>query len=190
MKSFIHNFSGFINEESGYYPPGTENDPNAPWNQSDPDIYRENDWIDSKAARERVTVNLIAADYSEFALLKHKETGDLYLAYLAGEEIEEYMPKYQTSVGRDEDGDVDYDYEDAEMDDAAIIAMASDLVDKAGEGMAGWDNGDPLVKIDAELAEQLIDDFKSYAVRKPNNPYTKMVEVMTAKFSKNNEDAE
>ena len=31
-----------INEgESGYYPAGAENDPGAPWNQSDPDIERE-----------------------------------------------------------------------------------------------------------------------------------------------------
>jgi hypothetical protein len=31
----------FINEESGYYPVGTENDPNAPWNQPKSETFEE-----------------------------------------------------------------------------------------------------------------------------------------------------
>ena len=136
MNKFIKPFNTFINEsESGYYPAGTEHDPRAPWNQKDPDISRDNDWIDRKGGDARAKFNLVSSDYSEFAVLKHKETGDLYCAYLGGEEINEYMPYEKTYVGRDEDGDPDYDTEELDMDDDAIIAMATDLLD-AGEAGA------------------------------------------------------
>jgi hypothetical protein len=157
MKNFIKPFQSFVNEsrESGYYPAGTEFDPSAPWNQNDPDVTRDVDWIDAKGARERIKFDLLATDYSEFAILKHLDSGELYVAYLGGDEIEEYMPKYQEAVGRDEDGDVEYEYTDAEMDDSAIIAMASDYEDQAGEGQGqgGGEEGllqDPRRRQDGE----------------------------------------
>jgi hypothetical protein len=178
MKNFIKPFQTFVNEnrESGYYPAGTEFDPSAPWNQTDPDVERENDWIDGRGAKDRVKFSLVEADYREFAILKHLENGELYIAYLAGDEIEEYMPKAKQYVGRDEDGDADYEYEDLEMDDAAIIAMASDYESEAGNGMESWDNAEVLVKIDDELRRMLIDDFTKWSAK--DRSYAKMVAAL------------
>lgn len=163
MNKFIKPFATFINEsESGYYPAGTENDPRAPWNQEDPRVTRDNDWIDSRNAKEHIKFDLVKTDHSEYAILKHKETGDLYVAYLAGDEIEEYMPKEMIDAGQDEDGEADYDYEPLDMDDEAIIAMASDLADKAGEGLAAWEEGNPLCKMDDELKAEIIDIFGDF----------------------------
>lgn len=185
MKNFIKPFQSFVNEsrESGYYPPGTEFDPSAPWNQNDPDVTRDVDWIDSKGARERIKFDLLSTDYSEFAILKHLDSGELYVAYLGGDEIEEYMPKYQEAVGRDEDGDVEYEYTDAEMDDSAIIAMASDYEDQAGEGLSDWEDSGVLCKIDAELAESLLDDFQKWGAK--NKRYLGMAEAIRSNMSMN-----
>jgi hypothetical protein len=178
MKSFIKPFQRFVNEnrESGYYPAGAEFDPSAPWNQSDPDVERENDWIDGRGAKDRIKFELVASDYNEFAILKHLQNGELYIAYLAGDEIEEYMPKVKSYAGRDEDGDADFDYEDLEMDDAAIIAMASDLEPEAGEGLASWEDGSTIVKIDNELRMMLIDDFQKWAGK--NKTYGNMASAL------------
>lgn len=185
MKNFIKPFNSFVNEnrESGYYPAGTEFDPSAPWNQNDPDIQRENDWIDSKGAKDRIKFDLLASDYNEFAILKSLEDGDLYVAYLAGDEIEEYMPKYAEAVGRDEDGDTEYEYADAEMDDEAIIAMASDNTDQAGEGLSDWEDGCVICKIDADLAASLINDFEKWGSK--NKKYAAMVDAIRSGMSMN-----
>lgn len=185
MKNFIKPFQSFVNEnrESGYYPPGTEFDPRAPWNQNDPDIHRDNDWIDSKGYKEKIKVDLLASDYNEFAIVKSLENGDLYVAYLGSDEIEEYLPKYAEVVGKDEDGYPEYEYENAEMDDEAIIAMASDYIDQAGEGLADWENGGVICKIDAELAESLINDFEKWASK--NKKYGEMIDSIRSGMSMN-----
>ena len=47
--------------ESGYYPPGAEHDPNAPWNQSDPDpVEKEIDY----SCTMRRTANVETTDYA------------------------------------------------------------------------------------------------------------------------------
>jgi len=187
MKNFIKPFRSFVNEnrESGNYPPGTEFDPNAPWNQKDPDIYRENDWIDSAGATKRIKFDLLSTDYNEFAILKSLENGELYVVYLSSEEIEEYMPKYAEKAGYDEDGDIEYEYIDADMDSEAIIALASDYADtdKAGDGLSDWDSGSIICKIDAELADSLINDFQKWASK--NKKYASMIEAIRSGMSMN-----
>lgn len=185
MKNFVKPFQSFVNEnrESGYYPAGTEFDPSAPWNQSDPDVQRDNDWIDSKGATARVKFDLLASDYNEFAILKSLEDGDVYVAYLAGDEIEEYMPKSAEAVGRDEDGDTEYEYEDLEMDDAAIIAMTSDYANEAGTCLSDWEDGRVICKIDAELANSLINDFKKFSAK--DKRYNSMVSAIRSSMSMN-----
>lgn len=185
MKNFIKPFQSFVNEnrESGYYPAGTEFDPRAPWNQNDPDTHRENDWIDSRGAKERIKFSLVSTDYNEFAILKSLENGELYVAYLAGDEIEEYMPKYAEAIGRDEDGAVEYEYADAEMDDEAIIAMASDYADEAGSGLSDWEDGSVICKIDSELADSLINDFEKWASK--NKKYAALVDAIQSSMSMN-----
>lgn len=158
MNKFIKPFNTFINEsESGYYAPGTEHDPRAPWNQEDEDIRRQEDWIDQRGGEQKALFTLVESDYSEFALLKHKESGELYAAYVAGEEIEDYMPYAYEYVGRDEDGDADYDREPRDMDDLAIIAMATDLFKegKVGNGISDWQDGAALCKADQEILDEL-----------------------------------
>lgn len=48
--------------ESGYYPPGAEFDPNAPWNQSEPEE-REFDCLCSQTLSK--TVEILSSDYTE-----------------------------------------------------------------------------------------------------------------------------
>ncbi len=162
MKSHIKKFGAFINEESGYYPAGTENDPRAPWNQrdDDDDVVRDNDWIDYHPEKSKFSFIAMA---DEYVLLKHKESGELYLMYSDAEEVEEYAPRIErrTYIGRDEDGDADYDTETEHMplDDRGAEAFATDNIESAGTGLEDWENGATLVKLDDDLKADLIADF-------------------------------
>lgn len=158
MKSHIKKFTAFVNEESGYYPAGTENDPSAPWNQSDDgDIVRDNDWIDNHPQKSLFNCLLVV---DEFAILKHKENGELYIAYIDGDDAEEYRPKseYRSYIGRDEDGDPDYEVESETlpMDELGAEAFATDNIENAGSGLEDWENGAPVSKIDQDLRADLI----------------------------------
>jgi hypothetical protein len=153
----IKTFESFsVNEfESGYYPAGTEFDPKAPWNQGDPDTFRGTETPSSK-----VKFDLIGSDYAETAILKKKDDGKLYAVYFdpGTEEFMEFMEVERELVGRDEDGDPEYEYnwENAEVDDNAILAYATDKATEGiGLGMTGWEDG-KVTTLDAQVAEELL----------------------------------
>lgn len=142
--------------ESGYYPAGAQYDPNAPYNQKDPETTRG-----VNISKEKLKFELVASDYSEFAILKKKDDGNLYAMMFepSSEEFMDYMEIEMQAVGKDEDGqpDYEYDYENAEVDDDAIIAYATDkhLSDGTGKGMYDWES-DKITLLDPEIAAQIL----------------------------------
>jgi hypothetical protein len=129
-------------------PPGTsEEDPSAPWNyKNDAKRY----YRDNTSKSEDFTI--IKTDYSEFALLKEKKTGHLYIAYLDHYAIP-YAPWKE---------DIHGEHEEMPIDDLAIIYMASDAKQR-GYGAEDWESLEkgPIVLIDEELCEILIKEFRN-----------------------------
>ena len=142
--------------ESGYYPAGTEFDPRSPWNQSDPETTRG-----VEIPKERQKFQLAASDYSDFAILKKKDDGNLYAMMFdpAMEEFRDFMEVEMEFIGRDEDGDPEYEYswENAEVDSNAILAYATDKFDSEGigKGMYDWES-DKITLLDPEIASEIL----------------------------------
>ena len=138
--------------ESGWYPAGTEFDPSAPWNQSDPDTIRG---VDIKPGQ--IKFELIGTDFSELALLRKKDDGKIYgmMFEPSSDEFKDYMEVEREFVGRDEDGEpeFEYDWDNAEVDDDAILAYASDKAkaEGLGSGMLDLEN-DMISLVDPEIA--------------------------------------
>jgi|LakMenEpi03Aug12_release.lakeMendotaPanAssembly.Ray.scaffolds.fasta_scaffold152344_5 hypothetical protein len=138
--------------------------PNAPWNQpDDPEPTREIDWIEYAKNKDRIKFDLLATDSVELGILKEKETGLYYAIYIGGDEIEDYRQKVKWVTGRDGDGDPEYEEETQEIDDTAIIALASDTLqeeENVGSGLQPWEEGKILCVINTELLEEIKDTWK------------------------------
>jgi hypothetical protein len=164
----LKDFTSFSNNSQilgeSNYPEGAESDPNAPWNQEDADYVRAEQIPASKDKFE-----MVASDYSEFAILKEKESGKLYLVAfdISDPEFKDFLEVPRDFVGRDEDGDPEYDYrwEDAEIDDSAITNYATSQVKsgKKGVGLESFESAE-VAEIDEELAKSMTDDLKRWAV--------------------------
>ena len=143
--------------ESGYYPAGTEFDPSAPWNQSDPKTTRGVD-----ITKERQKFELASSDYSDFAILKKKDDGNFYAIMFdsSSDEFRDYMEVEMEFMGRDEDGDPDYEYnwENAEVDDNSILAYATDKLNSegVGKGIYDWES-DKITLLDPEIAAEILE---------------------------------
>lgn len=137
------------------YPAGAEYDPRAPWNQSDDDL----EYPDKpEQPKSGIPFEVIAMD-NEIALSRNKNSKkDLYVSYLEDEYFEEYKPKYRDSYG-------DWEYED--NDEYSIEAALYDIEKSdIGDGLEDWENGESIaVKIDPELAGDLIDSLNSFINR-------------------------
>ena len=163
----IKDFSSFSNRpvsiQEYNYPAGAEMDPDAPWNRKEPDYVRAEN---IPAAMDKF--EMIASDYSEFAILKEKESGKLYLVGfdISDPEFKDFLEVPRDFVGRDEDGDPEYDYrwEDAEIDDSAITNYATSQVKsgKKGVGLESFESAE-VAEIDEELAKSMADDLKRWA---------------------------
>jgi hypothetical protein len=160
----IHSFEQFsfgVNE-SDNLPPGAEMDPSAPWNQPDYETERKSD-----VKQSNLKYKVIASDYTEHAIVEEKGTGKLSVIFFdpSEDDFRDYMEVPYQMVGRDEDGDPEYEYfyDEAEVDDKAIEAFASELpVDKKGKGLDFYESYfNSLTEIDEELAQHLLDEFDS-----------------------------
>lgn len=176
--------------ESGWYPAGTEFDPRAPWNQSDGDSIRG---VDLKPGE--IKFDLIGSDFSELALLKKKDDGKIYAMMFdpSSDEFRDYMEVEREFVGRDEDGDPEFEYywDNAEVDDDAILGYASDKVKADGLG-AGMDDfeSDLISLIDLEIADLFLSVFNKYKLDMENkgnhtsfmyrNKYKSILDVIEA----------
>jgi hypothetical protein len=140
----VKNFSQFISEGDWF-----DNHPDHPANQEDIESQRD---IDLKSSQ--VIFILLASDYTSVAILQHKESKFYYAANLEDTDVlNEYRLYFEI--------DDEKEYED--IDDDAILFMASDLATlrgaKAdtfiGEGIEGWEDGKIVVLIDEPLREYL-----------------------------------
>ena len=118
----MKNLRTFESWESGYYPPGTEFDPSAPWNQRDPEYIRG---VDMKPGD--IKFEVVNSDYREIAVLKDKAEGKFYAMPFdsTDDDFRDYLAVDREYIGRDEDGDPEYEYDwdNVEVDDEAIEKM-------------------------------------------------------------------
>ena len=86
--------------ESGYYPAGAEHDPNAPWNQSDPEPVSQD--IEYSCTMRR-TANVETTDYVPGTVEKEWD-GEGYVAVRDGDDFSdtdwlgEYKEQYRTPL--------------------------------------------------------------------------------------------
>jgi len=149
---------GFTSYVSENYPAGSENDPNAPWNRSEPEIERASGGI-----KKNGRISLLGTDFSEFLLGKDDVNDDLYVGYFDSSDLREYAPYTREYVGKDEDGYPEYDYDYLDLDEESISSYLSDIPAKEiGIGLSDWESGKSLVKIDEELAKEIYNDFREF----------------------------
>lgn len=163
----IKDFSSFSNRpvsiQEYNYPAGAEMDPDAPWNRKEPDYVRA-----EKIPAAMDKFQMVASDYSEFAIVKEKESGKLFLvAFDTGDpEFQDFVEVPRDFVERDEDGYPEYEYrwEDAEIDDDAITNYATSIVKsgRKGVGLESFESAE-VAEIDEQLAKSMSDDLKKWA---------------------------
>ena len=139
------------------YPAGAENDPRAPWNQKEPNMSEP-----EKA--QKIELKPVAYNKELIILKDHK--GESYAFYHWNLEKKDWVPYAsveRTYVGRDEDGnpDYEYDYDSAEKDANVITNYVNDNLASLskGEGMDAWESGVDLVKIDEPLKQDLLHTY-------------------------------
>ena len=139
------------------YPAGAKDDPRAPYNQKEPDM--------TKADKAKKILFTPVAYNGELIIMKDPQ-GELYAFYHWGLDKEDWLPYAsveRTYVGKDEDGNPDYDYDtdSAEKDAEVITHYVNDNLESLskGEGLDAWENGVDLVKIDEPLKQDLLQTF-------------------------------
>lgn len=156
----MKNLKTFESWGSGYYPPGAENDPRAPWNQRDPEYIRG---VDMKPGD--IKFEVVNSDYREIAVLKDKTEGKFYAMTFdsTDDDFKDYLAVDREYIGRDEDGDPEYEYDwdNAEVDDEAIEAYATDKASSEGLGKSLSDFEDGKISLlTPEVAEEVIDFYE------------------------------
>lgn len=136
------------------YPAGAENDPNAPWNRSEP---KYSSPIVPKVA-EYTTVGFFPG---ELAILQNPkgEKYAFYFNHLSSNDFAPYAEIEKTYVGKDEDGEPEFDYsDDWEVDQHVVDNYVNDNAQhlSKGEGIVGWEDGIDLVKIDDALKNEIL----------------------------------
>lgn len=140
-----------IKTEASNYPPGTENDPNAPWNQN----------ANYTKPKTPKNIQLVVVAYNrEIAILKSKD-GGLFVFYydnIDKDDFFEYAEVEKNYVGKDEDGYSEFEYEDFDVDGDVIERYVNDNLASLskGVGMNAFEEGVDLVKIDEPLKNELI----------------------------------
>jgi hypothetical protein len=98
----------------------------------------------------------------EVAILKNNG-GEFFVFYYASIDQKDFMDYAEVQMdyrGNDDDGqpDFDFDTENVEIDGDVINGYVNDNLDQLtkGQGLESFEKGDDLVKIDSELASELI----------------------------------
>jgi hypothetical protein len=144
-----------LETEGGGYPAGAEYDSTAPYNQPEPKM------VTSVEPKEK-KIDVLALN-REIAILKAENQLLVFpYEYTDRSEFMPYAAVQRRYVGKDEDGQPEYEYdENFEIDAETISNYVNDNISKleVGEGISGWENGDTLIKIDEELKQELISLF-------------------------------
>lgn len=161
----IQTFKEFTELKESNYPAGAEHDSRAPWNQPDPEILTN--YGKSSGSRSGIKFSLVDSDLKEFALFEDDKTPkNLYIGYIDSmDDLEEYRPYTQEYIGKDEDGDPEFETEYLEIDGEGLEAYVNNLLSREiGEGLEDWETGEfPVVKLDADLATVLKSDFSKFS---------------------------
>ena len=140
--------------ELSNYPAGAEFDSRAPWNQEEPKY--------TQTIKPQQTPFSLITMNPEIAILKGDDGMYVFYHYDLGEnELSPYTEIEQYAVGRDEDGDVEYEYGDFEKTPEGLEDYINDNINnvKGGEGLDSYEEGVDLVKIDDELRNYLLSLF-------------------------------
>lgn len=140
--------------ELSNYPTGAEFDSRAPWNQEEPKY--------TQTIKPQQTHFSLITMNPEIAILKSDDGMYVFYHYDLGEnELSPYTEMEQYAVGRDEDGDVEYEYGDFEKTPEGLEGYINDNINnvKSGEGLDSYEEGAELVKIDDELRNYLLSLF-------------------------------
>jgi len=141
-------------ETENNYPAGADNDPSAPWNQKDQDTTKAN------VAKEPKLVPVV---YNREITILKDPSGGLYVFYNDSVDKQEYMeyasvPRHY--LGKDEDGEpeYDYDFDDVEIDGEVVGHYVNNNLANLskGEGVDAYEQGTDLVKIDDGLKQELL----------------------------------
>ena len=114
----------------------------------------------------------------EIAILKNPASA-LYFFFYSGidkKDFMEYADVQRTYVGRDGEGEPDYDYdENFEIDADTIKNYVNDSLNEltVGEGVESYDKGDDLVQIDMPLKEEILRTFHNERLKNILDLYVK-----------------
>jgi len=148
------------------YPAGAEFDSRAPYNQSEPNY--------TKPVKAAQTIFELIAMGGEIAILKGQD--GLYAFYhddLGEDELGDYTEREEYYIGKDEDGDPEYEYGEFEKTPEGVESYINDNLSNfsTGEGLASFEDGVELVKIDDELKNYMLSLYdKDKEVVKVLNP--------------------
>lgn len=140
-------------EDAGGYPAGAEHDSAAPYNQKEPDT--------TKPTQPKHLQLTPIAFNREICLFKGPD-GAMYVFYhdnVDKNELKDYASLTRHYVGKDEDGQPEYDYDDDfEIDIDVISNYVNDNLQhlSKGEGAEAYERGVDLVKIDDTLKSELL----------------------------------
>ena len=163
-----------LNED---YPLGAANDPAAPYNQGDSEMYRE---IDLKPSE--IYFDVIAVG-GEFAIVQDKTTKKYYVVYLdaSDDDLKQFIAGEKIHDGKDEDGEPNYDinYENSEIDDKAITSLASYLKmgNHYGTGIDAYESG-LMAEIDGDLRDELIKTFRGFEKYGKRREYEHLIDIL------------
>lgn len=103
----------------------------------------------------------------EIVIMRSK-ADELFVFYYAStnkEDFHQYAEIPMDHVGKDEDGnpDFDYKYDEMELDGGVIDRYVNDNITSIskGSGVESFEDGDDLVRIDPALAQELVRTYKS-----------------------------
>jgi len=169
IKTFEDYFNGNTSESEENYPAGTASDPMSPWNKEDSETDRNISMNQSD-----IKFDLVASDYSEYAILKEKATGKMFVVAFEPNEMEDYVEFEKIPAGKDEEGMEEYEYEYKSPDKYAIEAFTTDKARESGtgKGMEGFKNS-MVTELDKELAEDLYKSFEEFVDKYRNVGYRK-----------------
>lgn len=153
-------------QESSNYPAGAINDPSAPWNISDRLVHQG----------KSITTNLKLIDGDKDTEVLVSNGKDFYIINIENLEfnhelkqelIHDYGETPYDIEGRDEDGDLQYNYDDKEamLSFEDLLSAAQDVINKNEVSTAEeYSTGNGFVyKLDAELAQELDNHHRDLA---------------------------
>jgi len=118
-----------------------------------------------------IKFEVLAYDDGNYALVKEKSTGDLYIVDSFNNDPDEFYPYMNLPYEMDDEGDWELkadDYYFSELlDQEAIEAYATDIFntkdpERLGVGLEDYKEGKSLIKIDKNLIPELIESILSF----------------------------